>query len=168
MTEKGPDKFYAPSDTTYYDLFMLKFKTIVDLVNPMKEKFNTEEVNEIVKKIGEDDGLKVVEQVKTKMPINNLNDVKKFYIGFMNSKMMQAALTYEILEDTEKELKFNVTECLYAKGFKDLDEPELGYCAVCHADYAVAKALHPKLNLKRTKTLMQGAECCDFLYTWDE
>lgn len=168
MTEKGPDKFYTPSDATFYDLFMLKFKTIIDFVNPMKEKFGAEEVNEIVKKVGEDDGIKIAEQVKTQMPINSIEDVKNFYIGFMNSKPMQAALTYEILEETDKNLKFNVTECLYAKGFKDLNETELGYCAVCHADYALVKALNPKLKLTRTKTLMQDEDCCDFHFTLEE
>ena len=168
MTDKGPEKFYSKFDATYYDMFMLKFKTIVDFVKPIQEKFGIEEVNKIVEKVGNDDGIQMVNQIKSQMPINNFNDFKKAFMGILSSKTFQTGLVYEIIEDADKKLKLNVTQCLWAKCFNDLKESEIGYCAVCNADYAMAKAFHPKIKLTRNKTLMQGKDLCDFCYEWEE
>ena len=35
---------------------------------------------------------------------------------------------------------------------------------VCYPDYAIARGRNPKLKLIRTKTLMQGDECCRLRY----
>jgi len=38
----------------------------------------------------------------------------------------------------------------------------------CKPDFAAIKALHPSLRLERTKTLMQGDDCCDFKFIWED
>lgn len=77
-------------------------------------------------------------------------------------------LTLTYPEDTPNKLKFNVTECLYAKVYKEMKATDLGYVLYCQPDYAYAQACHPKLKLNRTKTLMQGDDCCDHTFYWEE
>ena len=168
MKDKGPEKFYSKFDATYYDVFMLKFKTIVDFVKPFQKKIGVEEANKIVEKIGDEDGVKLVNQLLTQMPVNNFEDFKKLFMSLLNSKNFQVALNYEIIENSEKKFELKVTDCLYAKAFRDLNEPEIGYCSVCNGDFAMAKAFHSKIKLTRTKTLMQGNDYCDHCYTWEE
>jgi hypothetical protein len=55
-----------------------------------------------------------------------------------------------------------------AKTFKELNATDIGYVLNCRPDFAMAKAQHPKLRLKRTQTLMQGDDCCNHTWYWKE
>jgi hypothetical protein len=57
----------------------------------------------------------------------------------------------------------DVTDCVYAKFFQELGEPELGFLLVCSADFDIADEL-PNVELSRSQTIMQGASHCDFRY----
>jgi hypothetical protein len=75
-------------------------------------------------------------------------------------------LTYRIIGESEKTFEIRITECLWAKTFLEKNAGDLGYLTICYGDFASAKAYHPKLKLRLTKTLMQGFECCNHRYTW--
>jgi hypothetical protein len=77
------------------------------------------------------------------------------------------ALTYQIVEQTEKALEIKVTECLWAKTFREKDAVDIGYVAICHPDFATAPAFNPKLKMVRTKALMQGHDCCNHRWVMD-
>ena len=71
------------------------------------------------------------------------------------------ALTIETLKESPTEYASKITECIWASTFKRLKATDFGYATICHVDFAVAQAFNPKLNLIRTKTLMQGHDCCN-------
>jgi hypothetical protein len=81
------------------------------------------------------------------------------------NRLWQHVLTYEIVEDTEDAFEVRITECLWAKTFRDADAADLGYACVCHADYAMAQAFNPKMHMIRDKTLMQGCTHCN--HRWE-
>lgn len=81
--------------------------------------------------------------------------------------LYQHALVAEIVEDTAQAFEYNVSQCLWAKMFREEDAAGIGYAAVCYPDFAVASALSPKLKLIRTKTLMQGHDCCNLRYVME-
>ena len=81
--------------------------------------------------------------------------------------LYQHALVVEIVEDTAQAFEFRVSQCLWAKAFREEDAAEIGYASICHPDFAVASAFNPKLKLIRTKTLMQGHECCNHRYVME-
>jgi fumarate reductase iron-sulfur subunit len=57
-------------------------------------------------------------------------------------------------------LVMKITECLWAKTFREADAAEIGYAGCCYQDYAAARAYHPKLKFYRENTLMQGHDYC--------
>jgi hypothetical protein len=69
-----------------------------------------------------------------------------------------------ITEETATKSVCIATECIYAKVFNSLDAADLGYLLHCKHDFATTPVVHPDLKLKRTKTLMQNDDCCDFVY----
>jgi hypothetical protein len=73
----------------------------------------------------------------------------------------------EIVEDSAQAFEYRISQCLWAKMFREEDAGDIGYAAVCYPDYAVASALSPKLKLVRTKTLMQGHDCCNLRYVME-
>ena len=77
-------------------------------------------------------------------------------------------LTATYPEETPVKLSSHTTECLWAKTFKEMNATELGYILICRPDFAKARACHPKIRLKRTKTLMQGDSYCNHTWYWKE
>ena len=78
------------------------------------------------------------------------------------------ALVQEILEQDDKKLYINCTRCRFAEMYKELGIPELGFLLSCGRDFAMTEGFNPKLKLKRTQTIMEGAEYCDFRFHLEE
>jgi len=73
-----------------------------------------------------------------------------------------------VLERTSKTFFFDVTRCPYHEKYRELGLEDLGVGLSCCRDEPFARGLNPRLRLVRTKTLMEGAERCDFRYYLDE
>jgi hypothetical protein len=69
-------------------------------------------------------------------------------------------------EQPPGELHFDVVGCAYARFFRELGEPELGFLLVCEADVPIADEMG--MELHRRETLMRGGSHCDFRYTLPE
>jgi hypothetical protein len=72
------------------------------------------------------------------------------------------ALVYDILEQTDRKLSFDVTRCRYAELYSRLGIKEYGYCLSCNRDESLISGFNPHMKLVRTQTIMQGGEKCDF------
>ena len=75
------------------------------------------------------------------------------------------ALDYEVIKQTPEAFEINVTECRYAKFYKEIGVPELGFLLTCSADFTFAEGFSADVQVTRTQTIMQGASHCDFRYT---
>jgi hypothetical protein len=74
------------------------------------------------------------------------------------------ALEYDLLEQTQKTLSFNVTRCKYVDMYARLGIKEFGYCLSCSRDESFINGFNPHLKLVRTQTIMEGGEMCDFRF----
>jgi hypothetical protein len=74
------------------------------------------------------------------------------------------AIDVEDVKKTDDRFEFNVTGCRYAKFYKELGAPELGFLLLCDLDYPMTDGFGAGLELTRTQTIMQGADHCDFRY----
>jgi hypothetical protein len=76
--------------------------------------------------------------------------------------------TKEILQDTDNVFEMRVSGCLWAKTFREADAADLGFKIVCSLDYVTAETFNPKIKLIRDKTLMQGHDCCNHKYIFQD
>jgi hypothetical protein len=76
------------------------------------------------------------------------------------------ALEIEVREQSEGSFRFNVVKCRYAETYKAMGLGEIGHLLSCSRDGAFCEGYDPKLKLERTQTIMQGANHCDFKYTY--
>jgi predicted ArsR family transcriptional regulator len=74
------------------------------------------------------------------------------------------ALDYKVVKRTADSFELNVTGCRYAKFYKELGAPELGFLLMCSSDFLFAEGFGSDVRLDRTQTIMQGADHCDFRY----
>ena len=75
------------------------------------------------------------------------------------------ALEIETLDQSDTRMSFNVRRCKYAEFFRELGDAEVGRIMVCGIDPPMTAAIGPDLKLKRTQTLMEGADHCDFRWS---
>ena len=85
-----------------------------------------------------------------------------------HSGLLRDVQEYDIVEDTDTAFEIEVTECLWAKVFRESGASDIGCATVCHQDFAFAEGFNASIKLVRTKTLMQGDDCCDHRWVWEE
>ena len=126
-------------------------------MNRISNYFGREKLIESLKKSTED----YYSSIATYKPGNTLQDfVKPFY----KDESYKTIITIEVIENREDFVSWRITECLNAKIFRELNAADIGYATLCHGDEAWAKAFNPKIQFSRTKTLMEGHDCCDHCY----
>jgi len=76
------------------------------------------------------------------------------------------ALEVETLRATPSH--FNVRRCRYAETYASMGLSEIGGLLSCNRDGAFCEGYDPRLKLKRTQTIMEGADHCDFRFTLDD
>lgn len=75
------------------------------------------------------------------------------------------SLTAEVVEDTEAVFELKLSECVWEVVFREAGMAgEIGHAAVCNRDYTWPQAFNPAFRLERSKTLMQGQDCCNHRY----
>ena len=97
--------------------------------------------------------------------IGMVTETQEFWSGLLDSIFWTHVITREIIEESDTVLKYNVTECLWAKTFREAEAGDIGFALFCYPDFARARVAHRTLT--RTKTLMQGDEHCDFYFEID-
>lgn len=61
-------------------------------------------------------------------------------------------------------LKIRVTKCLFADEMRRLGAADIGDAFYCSYDHGFRRGLNPAIRFARTKTLMNGDECCNHTY----
>ncbi len=165
IDEKSKETF----EITFENYFRMRFNGITEMVRaltPIMDEINAlNRIKELYKK----KSLALIDRLlKDKKPITNFEEFKEIYKEQMSTEFMQHCLEFTIVKDTPTKLSFKFTKCLWAKTLLEINEPGLGYAMCCNPDFSMAKAFHPKLKLIRSKTLMQGNDCCDSTYIWED
>lgn len=71
------------------------------------------------------------------------------------------------METVDGEVHMHCTACPFAAMYRAMGGAEWGYALYCAADADLTKAFNPKIGFKRTRTLMQGDDCCDHEYFYE-
>lgn len=128
------------------------------LLKAFTEEFGQEKTLEVagkvISRLAQEGGQKLVELVGG----NQLSDMNKVTTLFGKS----GALEIESVSNEEQKMEFNIVRCKYAEMYKDLGLENYGFLLSCHRDSALFKGFNPNFKFSRTKTIMEGDDCCDF------
>ncbi len=156
-------------ELTYEQYFRDRYGEIVRLARELERVMGKKKAFEIIGKAREKYIVELTrKEIAERGPIKNFEDFKAIEKDENASPFFSHVLTFTYTEETQTKLTLHVTECLKAKIFKEMNATDLGYVMFCHPDFAYAQACHPKIKMKRTKTLMQGDRYCDHTYYWEE
>ncbi|WP_108263319.1 L-2-amino-thiazoline-4-carboxylic acid hydrolase [Mangrovicoccus ximenensis] len=77
------------------------------------------------------------------------------------------ALEIEVEEAGDTSFRYRVTRCRYAEMYREMGLGEIGHLLSCNRDFAFPEGYDPAISLDRPQTLMEGASCCVFRYSYD-
>jgi hypothetical protein len=160
--EESPDKhrFLADSGMSFKEVFEFAFKNgFIPTVQGLAEELGHQKLVEMLKKAASKAAAEGVRRQAGQLPANDLAAFTAPLRGA--SRFWNHVLSLEIVEDTERAVEVRITECLWAAVFREAKAPAIGYACICHPDFAMAQAFNPKMKLARSKTLMQGHDCCN-------
>lgn len=72
------------------------------------------------------------------------------------------------MEKTDAGIQMKCMKCPTAERALRLGVGEQFYHEICKNDWAIVEGFNPNIGFKRTKTLMQGDDCCDHFYYYKD
>jgi hypothetical protein len=162
-TKQAADQFEEEYTLTYKKLFEYRYKAnFIPVFAAIAAAIGREKMLELLRNASAKNNRDLGERLAKARPAN---DFHTFAEPFRNPRgVFKQANIYDIVEDTDTIFAIRVRDCLTARVFRESDAADIGYAAVCHADYALPQAFNPKISLVRDKTLMQGDDCCNHRY----
>lgn len=129
------------------------------VIEGLFEKFDKDEVlsnlRDTFRKIAYEDGKKLKKEKSNPMLI-----LEKHWQKLTEGE----ALVMEGFLNTESKMSFKVTQCKYAEFYKEIGAPELGTILSCCRDEAFLKGFTNRIKMMRSKTILEGNNCCEFKY----
>ncbi len=135
----------------------------VCLIKEFANSVGSEKALEIATAAIQSDALLAGKSMAEKLGSNTLKDMARLVREIWSK---DDAMTVKFLEETDRNLSFNVTRCGYAELYQNMEILEFGYCLSCCRDEPFIQGFNPQIRLFRAQTIMQGASYCDFRYVW--
>jgi predicted ArsR family transcriptional regulator len=73
---------------------------------------------------------------------------------------------FQVEQRSPQRLQIKVTHCFIADEMRRLNAADIGSAFYCAYDYGFCIGLNPHIKFNRTKTLMNGDDCCNHTYEW--
>ena len=159
-------KFKQDSGMTFEEVFEFAYRPFVSRVRGLAAELERGDFVELLQKVSSDAGAAFGRELAESA---SRNDFETWKQGLREpDRLFQHALTYDVREESETAFEIKVTECLWAKTFREMDAADIGYATICHPDFANCQAFNPKMRMIRSKTLMQGDDYCNHRWVWED
>lgn len=166
ITAEKKHKFQEDSGMSFQEVFNFAYRDHIEMMRFLTKEIGQDRFMEMLKREG-DEWAK--QDAQKQLKTLGANDFATFRADFREkpSRFWEHVITSSIVEDTERAIETKVTECLWAKTYREAEAADLGYILCCYPDFPWASAFNPKMKLIRTKTLMRGDDCCHFRWVWE-
>ena len=134
---------------------------VSSLIQGFAEEIGSDKTIEVVKKVISKDAIESGKKLGQEYSGNSMRELSKI-VKEVWAKY--GAMKIQIIRETDNELFFDVTYCGYAQMYEEMDIKELGFILSCSRDFPFMEGFNPEIELSRAKTIMEGAEYCDFRY----
>lgn len=136
-------------------------RAYIEFIKTLQSELEEEELMRLLKIHSASIGRQVGERQAKGSPDTSFQT----FVATFRPPNFDKSLTLEITEDTEKVFELRITECVWAKVFREAGlGGEIGHAAICNMDYYWPPAFNKDFKMARTKTLMQGHDCCNHRY----
>ena len=138
----------------------IEASAIVPVIRAVSQRIGKDEALVILKEINEQEAFKRGQDMKKTEGQNGIEGL----INEVTSWGEGGIWEMDVLEQTSTTYFFNVHRCPYYEKYRELGIDEFGVELSCCRDEPFARGFNPRLKLVRSKTIMEGADYCDFRY----
>ena len=160
---EGQHKFEVEFEqqTTMLQQVTRSNRAYIEFIKTLQSEMEEEELMRLLKIHSASVGRQVGERQAKNSPDTSFQT----FVATFRPPAFERSLTHEIVEDTDKVFELRVTECVWAKVYREAGlGGKIGHAAVCHMDYYWPPAFNKDFKMERSKTLMQGDDCCNHRY----
>ncbi len=159
-----PQKFGADSKMSFKDVYTFAYtNSYIPLLKALGDDIGREKLLPMLQAAASRSAAASVKKSAPPPPKNTLSA----FMPDENGPFWSHVITLKWVEKTETAAEARVTECLWAATFRAADAADIGYATICYPDFAAAPAFNPRMRMVRTKTLMQGHDCCNHRWVLD-
>ncbi|OGD22238.1 MAG: hypothetical protein A2W03_09070 [Candidatus Aminicenantes bacterium RBG_16_63_16] len=166
-TSPQKHKFKEDAGMTVEQVFRFSFENGIPLLQTLAENVGREKFLEMLRKASAETTVQFVRAAAKDYPKRDLAAVVDLNFKMMSAPPFNKALTYEIVEQTDKAFEMKITECLMAKVLREMKAADIGYVTMCDPDGAFFREFNPKIKAANPKNLMKGDDVCVARYTWE-
>jgi predicted ArsR family transcriptional regulator len=135
-------------------------RVLIPFVQTLREKLGEDAMREVldatIRKLAADEGAAWAETYgRTTASLRTV--AQELWAG-------GGGMDVQVISESDDHLDFNVTRCQYAEFYKELGLSDIGYRVHCNRDHAMVVGFNGELELSRSRTIMEGAACCDFRF----
>jgi len=144
------------AEETFRFFYGLLVPTLVSLAKSIgREKM----VGELTRVSAENAAQMIVAAAKD-IPKRDMKSFKAMMDGMMATAPYNKAITYEVVESSDKAYEMKVTQCLPAKMWREMKAADLGYALECSSGDAMVKAFNPRMKATELKNILKGDSVC--------
>jgi hypothetical protein len=139
----------------------LQNRAYIEFIKTLQSELEEEELIRLLKINSANAGRQIGKRHATMSPDTTFQT----FAAWFRPPNYDKSLALEIIEDTEKVFELRVTECVWAKVYRDAGlGGEIGHAALCNMDYYWPPSFNKDFKMERSKTLMQGDDHCNHRY----
>ena len=133
---------------------------IPPVIRAVSQRIGRDEALAILKEVNQQEAFQRGQGIMEKERQNGIEELVNEVAGWGEGGIWEM----DVLEQTPTTYFFNVTRCPYYEKYLELGLEEFGVGFSCCRDEPFARGFNPRFELVRTKTIMEGADHCDFRY----
>ena len=133
---------------------------VAPVIRAVSQRIGREEALAILQEVNQQEAFQRGQRMMEKEGENGIEELVNEVAGWGEGGVWEM----DVIEHTSMTYFFNVTRCPYYEKYRELGLEEFGVAFSCCRDEPFARGFNPQLKLVRTKTIMEGADHCDFRY----
>ena len=146
---------------THQKLREIQAPMVSSLICGFAGEIGYERAIKIARKVISEDAITSGKKMAQEYEGNTLTELSKIVKEIWAN---DGAIEIKMIKETDRELFFDVTHCGYAQMYERMGIKDMGSTLSCIRDFSFLKGFNPKIELKRTQTIMEGAKYCDFRF----
>jgi len=135
---------------------------VTPVIRAMSRRIGRDQALAILQEVNQQEAFQRGQRLRAKMGQTGIAELTDEVAGWGDGGVWEM----EVIEHTPETYYFNVTRCPYYEKYRELGLEEFGVALSCCRDEPFARGFHPQLTLVRTQTIMEGADYCDFRYSF--
>ena len=160
-------KFLEDSGLTVEEVFTFTYQNVIPIMQNVADDMGREKFIDMLEKASDAYYEQLIAEMTKDLPRKDMAVFTDFVINMLNGFPYNKAVTYEIIEKTDKAFEVKYTECLFAKTLREMNASDIGYALNCYPTFGLARGFNPKIKVTPTKNLMKGDAACIERFVWE-